>query len=169
MLRALGSPAEGGERGQQSRLLQAGLVEALRAARQIPLPEDPPWWELHNVSFEELAEVCCEVHALYARPPAAYVRVGREPGALSAGALPTPMASPATAHGTPAASRQEAGSGGGLQNGGESAHAGGGAAGPGSGDDRDGAPAQVRGRRCALCERGMGWLCGEARRARAAG
>jgi len=127
-----------------------------RAARQIPLPEDPPWWELHNVSFEELAEVCCEVHALYTRPPAAYVRVGREPGALSAGALPTPMASPVTAHGTPAASRQEAGSGGGLQNGGESAHAGGGAAGPGSGDDRDGAPAQVRGRRCALCERGMG-------------
>ena len=122
---------------------------------QIPLPEDPPWWELHNVSWGEVVEVASEVHALYQRPKAKYVAVGRRAaGATPPGAMPTPMASPATAHGTPAASRQGAGSGGALQNG-DSVHAGGGGGSSGarepggSGeahDERDGAPAQVRSR-----------------------
>ena len=139
------------------------------AAAQIPLPEAPPWWELHNVSWGEVCEVCCEVHALYARPKATYVCVGPGAGAPPPGALPTPVASPATAHGTPAASRQGGGSGGVLQNGdsngvdaGGGASAGGGSGEPagGSGDARDKAPGtQVRDRRGGVlpaCVRGQG-------------
>lgn len=67
--------------------------------RQIPLPEEPPWWELHNITFEDICEVCMEVHSLYQRPPARYIALTR--GAQASSAAATPQASPMTGQGSP--------------------------------------------------------------------
>ena len=42
------------------------------------LPNQPPWWELFDVRFEDICEVCCEMQALYARPKAQYINVREE-------------------------------------------------------------------------------------------
>ncbi len=67
---------------------------------QVPLPENPAWWELHNVAFEDIIEVCWEVQNLYQRPPAQYVAVTQ--GAQASSAVATPPASPLTGQGSPA-------------------------------------------------------------------
>ena len=45
---------------------------------QVALPTRPPWWELFDVRFEDICEVCCEMQALYARPKAQYINVREE-------------------------------------------------------------------------------------------
>ena len=65
--------------------------------RQVALPEDPPWWELFEVTRAELAKVCRVMTALYQQPKAVYVPLQQ----LSAG-LASPAASPLLANGAPA-------------------------------------------------------------------
>jgi hypothetical protein len=57
------------------------------SAAQVPLPEDPPWWELFNVQPALMFEVCREMHQLYARPQAQYIPVYRS---MLASKPPTP-------------------------------------------------------------------------------
>jgi hypothetical protein len=76
-------------------------LNSTSGAGQVPLPEDPPWWELHNVRYEDICEVCWEVQRLYQQPKARYVDVleqRAQPGSVGG----TPQASPMAAHGSPA-------------------------------------------------------------------
>ena len=45
---------------------------------QVALPTQPPWYQLFDVRFEDICEVCCEMQALYARPKAQYIDVREE-------------------------------------------------------------------------------------------
>ena len=62
----------------------------------MPLPEQPPWWELFDVTQAELAKVARTMAALYSQPKAQYVAVkqGHTPQGLT-----SPGASPAMANG----------------------------------------------------------------------
>ena len=44
----------------------------------MPLPEDPPWWELFDVKKADMYTVCRELQALYDRPKVAYISVWKE-------------------------------------------------------------------------------------------
>ncbi|KAK9825369.1 hypothetical protein WJX81_005635 [Elliptochloris bilobata] len=70
----------------KSEAVACGIIFMAARRLQIPLPEDPPWWELHNVSWGEVVEVASEVYALYQRPKATYEPVGKPAGAPSPGA-----------------------------------------------------------------------------------
>ena len=58
-------------------------------AWQVALPEEPPWWELFDVTQAELAKVCRVMTALYQQPKAEYV-----PLRQLAADLASPAASP---------------------------------------------------------------------------
>lgn len=50
---------------------------------QVPLPEDPPWWELFAVTRLELLTVAAALEQLYAAPRATYVEVNPERARLA--------------------------------------------------------------------------------------
>ncbi|KAK9915685.1 hypothetical protein WJX75_002648 [Coccomyxa subellipsoidea] len=84
----------------KSEVVACGIIFMAARRLKVPLPEDPPWWELHNVTFEDICEVCSEVQSLYQRPPARYVAVTR--GVQASSAAATPQASALTGQGSPA-------------------------------------------------------------------
>ncbi len=45
------------------------------SALQVPLPENPPWWEAFKVSTSQVVEVVLAMHNLYQRPKAYYIEV----------------------------------------------------------------------------------------------
>lgn len=62
---------------------------------QVPLPEDPPWWELFKVNKAEMYTVARTVHALYQLPKMTYVSVYRGQHQDAVGAKDsTPIVSP---------------------------------------------------------------------------
>ena len=66
---------------------------------QVPLPEDPPWWELFKVKRADMFAVAREVHALYQLPKMTYVSVYRAQQG-------SPRDAPAAKEGTPMVSAQ---------------------------------------------------------------
>ncbi|KAG1653418.1 hypothetical protein FOA52_009127 [Chlamydomonas sp. UWO 241] len=52
------------------------------AARKlgVPLPDDPnaPWWEVFSCTTDQLVGVVQTLHALYARPKAVYISIGKD-------------------------------------------------------------------------------------------
>ena len=66
---------------------------------QVPLPEDPPWWELFKVKRADMYAVAREVHALYQLPKMTYVSVYRAQQG-------SPKDAPAAKEGTPMVSAQ---------------------------------------------------------------
>ncbi len=40
---------------------------------QIPLPENPPWWDLFNTTEKEIAEIANAIQGLYSRPKMEWV------------------------------------------------------------------------------------------------
>ncbi len=73
---------------------------------QIPLPEDPAWWDLFNVAKHDLLEVACEVLDLYKLPKAEYAPISKDAQREQrhAAALQQSTASPISGHPTPARS-----------------------------------------------------------------
>ena len=73
---------------------------------QIPLPEDPAWWDLFNVAKHDLLEVACEVLDLYKLPKAEYAPISKDAQRehRHAAALQQSAASPISGHPTPARS-----------------------------------------------------------------
>lgn len=73
---------------------------------QIPLPEDPAWWDLFNVAKHDLLEVACEVLDLYKLPKAEYAPISKDAQREQrhAAALQQSAASPISGHPTPARS-----------------------------------------------------------------
>lgn len=55
------------------------------AARRlgIAMPEDPPWWEMADTSFEDMATVCEEIVALHGLPKPVYISVNKGETAAS--------------------------------------------------------------------------------------
>lgn len=73
---------------------------------QVPLPENPAWWDLFSVAKQDLLEVACEVLSLYQLPKAEYAPISkdaqREQRHLAA--LKQTTASPISGRPTPARS-----------------------------------------------------------------
>lgn len=77
---------------------------------QVPLPENPAWWDLFSVAKQDLLEVACEVLSLYHLPKAEYAPISRDAqreqrhlaalkqtAASPISGRPTPARSPGTA------------------------------------------------------------------------
>ncbi len=58
----------------------------------MPLPDKVPWWEVFSCRTDQIVEVACTLHALYARPKAKYVSLDPEavPGAAGKPAASEP-------------------------------------------------------------------------------
>ena len=73
---------------------------------QIPLPENPAWWDVFSVAKNDLLEVACEVLNLYKLPKAEYAPISKDAQREQrhAAALQQSAASPMSGHPTPARS-----------------------------------------------------------------
>ncbi|GLC50293.1 hypothetical protein PLESTB_000363400 [Pleodorina starrii] len=59
-------------------VVAAGAIYLAARRLQVPLPDNPPWWEAFKVSTDQLVEVVIALHSLYQRPKAHYIEVNPE-------------------------------------------------------------------------------------------
>lgn len=62
----------------RSEVIACGVVYAAARRFQVPLPENPPWWEAFDADTFEINEVCRVLAHLYSLPKAQYIPVCRE-------------------------------------------------------------------------------------------
>ncbi|KXZ56259.1 CYCL1 protein [Gonium pectorale] len=59
-------------------VVAAGAIYLAARRLQVPLPDNPPWWEAFKVPTEQLVEVVLTLNDLYQRPKAHYIEVNPE-------------------------------------------------------------------------------------------
>ncbi|MCL7047578.1 hypothetical protein MKW94_028882 [Papaver nudicaule] len=59
----------------KSEVIACGVVYAAARRFQVPLPENPPWWEAFDVEKSGIDEVCRVLAHLYSMPKAQYIPV----------------------------------------------------------------------------------------------
>ncbi|KAJ7545809.1 hypothetical protein O6H91_08G011600 [Diphasiastrum complanatum] len=62
----------------KSEVVACGVVYAAARRFQVPLPENPSWWQVFDSLKSEVDEVCRVLANLYQQPKAYYIEVGRE-------------------------------------------------------------------------------------------
>ncbi|KAH7291096.1 hypothetical protein KP509_29G000300 [Ceratopteris richardii] len=58
-----------------SNVIACGIVFAAARRLSVPLPENPPWWDLFDVSNEQIHSVCLSLADLYRQPKPHYIDV----------------------------------------------------------------------------------------------
>ncbi|KAF8064553.1 AVT1D [Scenedesmus sp. PABB004] len=77
----------------QSNVVACGIIFYVARKLQVPLPDDPPWWALFNVSLAQICDVCATLCALYRMQQPRFIPVCHQ---LLPSKPPTP-ATPASA------------------------------------------------------------------------
>eukprot|EP00899_Mesostigma_viride_P013039 jgi/Mesvir1/21736/Mv04146-RA.1 len=64
-------------------VVACGIIYLAARRLQVPLPEDPPWWLLFNVTLPQIVEVCRVITNMYTLPKATYIPLVPEGTVLS--------------------------------------------------------------------------------------
>ncbi|EFJ47579.1 L type cyclin [Volvox carteri f. nagariensis] len=59
----------------KAHVVAAGAIYLAARRLQVPLPENPPWWEAFKVPTDQLVQVVLTLHNVYQRPKAHYIEV----------------------------------------------------------------------------------------------
>lgn len=67
----------------KSEVVACGVIYAAARRFQVPLPENPPWWEAFDAKKEGIDEVCRVLAHLYSLPKAQYIPVCNDGGSFA--------------------------------------------------------------------------------------
>lgn len=67
----------------KSEVVAFGVLYAAARRFQVPLPEDPPWWEAFDAEKKGIDEVCRVLAHLYSIPKAQYIPVCKDGDSLT--------------------------------------------------------------------------------------
>ncbi|GAA0148675.1 hypothetical protein Leryth_011436 [Lithospermum erythrorhizon] len=67
----------------KSEVVACGVVYAAARRFHVPLPENPPWWEVFDADWSGIEEVCKTLAHLYSLPKAQYVPVCKDGGSFT--------------------------------------------------------------------------------------
>lgn len=62
----------------KAEIVACGLLFLAARRQGVPMPENPPWWEVFGVSKEQLLEVAGAIIELLGQPKASYVALGKD-------------------------------------------------------------------------------------------
>ncbi|GAB4814067.1 hypothetical protein N2152v2_001113 [Parachlorella kessleri] len=82
----------------KAQVVACGILFLAARRLKMPMPENPPWWEVFEATQEQVHGVCAALLELYSRPKAEYIALGRD--VTSRAHLPG-MPSPKTTSVTP--------------------------------------------------------------------